>query len=712
MAIPFKRTKLCISLMLISSCQFAFADDSESQDTDNKRYTATLPSVVVQSSPDQSATKGYIGYEEAEVTRNNLPIKEIPQTVDVLNIQKNKNYGTKDLSSILEGNAGIDASYDMRSESINIRGFQADFGDIYRDGVRESGQVRHSTANVERVEILKGPSSILYGRSQGGGVINMVSKFANFKPQYSVNTQYGSWNNRTIGVDLNHVINENVAIRLTAEKNWANSFRSGISSRGDMVSPSITVKHGNLSWTGQYTYDDAWRVPDRGPSKAIYDATGLDYRTAFTRPGDYVDDKLKVWRSDLNYQLNAQWGLRMQTAYREASQNFDHYYAGSLQGSNLLKQAYYWQELNHQTLSNALTLSGDFNTGSFNHKLTIGVDVSREERNPTLKTLSDANNNATNNPAINLNDSSTWIRNPNIANLAYTTHQAEHTTNNIALFAQDLIALTPTFKVMLGGRLEKYKVTTLNKVNNTTTRYNDTYFSPNAGLVWDLTQEHTAYASFNRSFSPPGAKGTVVISNSDQFLKKPEYSTQYEIGLKSDWRNKQLTTQVSLYQLERSNIPYLPDRTKIDEWAISGKERSKGIEFSIMGQLVNKWYARASLGMMQAIVTNDEYKPGRVGKHLVNTSNFQGNVFVRYAHSDNLYGEVGVTRLGARYLLSGVNQTYLPGFTRVDALVGWNHKNWNTTLGISNVLNKEYWRSESMPGTPRAVTLRVGYNFH
>lgn len=713
---PFKHNKLYIAMMLLSSSQLAFAEDITSQDADKQGYTATLPSIVVQSSPDQSNTKGYIGYEQAEVTRNQLSIKEIPQTVDVINIQKNKNYGTNDLSSILEGNAGIDSSSDTRGDSIYIRGFQADFGDIYRDGIRESGQLRRSTTNVERVEILKGPASILYGRSQGGGVINMISKYANFKQQRSVTAQYGSWATRSLGVDLNQVINENVAIRLTAEKGAANSFRSGIESRNTMVSPSITIKNGDLSWTGQYTYDNVWRVPDRTPNKTVYDKVGLDYRTAITRPGDYFEDNLQVWRSDLNYQLNSSWSLRMQTAYRQASQNFDHYYLGSLVGATSnLKQIYYAQTLDHTTLSNALTLSGSFDTGRFSHQLTVGLDASKEERNPTLKTLTPANNNLYN-PAIDLRNQSTWVRYPNATGLADVTSQAQHTTESTAVFVQDLIGLTPTVKLMLGGRLEHFNVNSYTyktsfKVANTTYRYSANYFSPNAGLVWDITPEHTAYASYSRSFSPPGAKGMVNLSESNQYLKDPEYSTQYEIGLKSDWFNKKLATQLSVYQLARNNIPYLPDPNKIDDWAISGQERSRGIEFSALGQLHNHWYIRASLGIMQAVVSNDDANKVRVDKHLNNTSNFQGNVFVRYAPADNLYGEIGVTRLGPRYLLSGATQTYLPGFTRVDAMIGWNHANWNTTLGISNLFNKEYWRSEYMPGAPRAVTAKVGYSF-
>ena len=134
-----------LSLMLLAAFPLsAHADDEPEQGG----YAATLPTVTVVGQPETSILKGYIDYGEAAVTRNGLRTKEIPQTVDTLNIQKNKNYGTNDLSSILEGNAGIDAAYDMRGESIMLRGFNADANDIYRDGVRESGQVRRSTANI------------------------------------------------------------------------------------------------------------------------------------------------------------------------------------------------------------------------------------------------------------------------------------------------------------------------------------------------------------------------------------------------------------------------------------------------------------------------------------------------------------------------------------------------------------------------------------
>ena len=182
----------------------------------------------------------------------------------------------------------------MRGESIKIRGFSVDGGDIYRDGVRDSGQIRRSTANVERVEILKGPASILYGRSDGGAVVNLVSKKANFTPVYKVSGRYGSWSRWGLGADVNHAVNNQLAVRLTTDGERGKSWREGIKYKNFMISPSVIVTNqsGDVSFEAQYTYDNAWRVPDRTPTKAVYDKLGIDYKKGFSHEGE------TSWRID------------------------------------------------------------------------------------------------------------------------------------------------------------------------------------------------------------------------------------------------------------------------------------------------------------------------------------------------------------------------------------------------------------------------------
>nr|WP_231623889.1 TonB-dependent receptor [Neisseria sp. 83E34] len=133
---------------------------------------------------------------------------------------------------------------------------------------------------------------------------------------------------------------------------------------------------------------------------------------------------------------------------------------------------------------------------------------------------------------------------------------------------------------------------------------------------------------------------------------------------------------------------------------------------SALGRIAPQWYLRGSLGVMSAKIREDHSKPQASGRHLNNTSNIQGNLFVRYMPNEKLYGEVGFTGTGKRYYYNR-NDEYqpVPGFVRTDALVGYNHKNWNFTLAAYNLFNHQYWRANDMPGSPRAFTARVNYSF-
>lgn len=482
----------CLALF----CLPAWADEAEP-------FVSVLPTVTVEGTADSSQTKGFIDYGEASITRNGLVAKDIPQTIDNLNIQRNKNYGTNDLSSILEGNAGIDTQYDMRGESIYLRGFQIDGSDIYRDGIRESGQVRRSTVSTERVEILKGPASVLYGRTGGGGVVNLVSKTAAFRNDKALGITYGSWANRNLNIDLNHTFNPNISVRLIGETGKANSFRSGIDQKNHMISPSVSLKtdDNTLRWTGQYLYDIVQRTPDRGPAKTEYDKMGISYRTGFAHPDDFVKDQLQSFRSDLTWQITPKWQLQWLAGYRSAYQNFDHYFGGTFdQATRQLTQSYAWQETENKTLSSALTLRGSFDTGRFSHQITIGLDNSLERRNPTIGMLRGQ--------TIDPYEPASWIH---VSPRPIATIRNRHKAVSHGLFVQDLIGLTPTFKVMLGGRYDNYRFSSTN-IREQSRSFSGHSFSPNLGIVWDVTPEHTLYASFNKSFSPYGGRGNLGVT--------------------------------------------------------------------------------------------------------------------------------------------------------------------------------------------------------
>lgn len=670
----------------------------------------TLPAVQV--TGDQYDADDVRPEGVTTATKTYMAPKDIPQAIDTLEVNKYKSYGINDLSVMLDGVPGVNTNYDMRGEGVYIRGFQADSGDIYRDGVRESGQVRRSTANVERIEILKGPGAVLYGRGSGGGVINLVSKQARFDAKSSVTLRAGSWDNYGGTIDINRVVNNHVAVRLTADREQAHSFRSGIRNRNEMISPSILVDtRTGLRWTGQYTYDNVWRRPDRGPVYGELPA-GISIRQGFAHPDDYVEDRLRVLRSDLSYDFNPAWSLRWVASKREASQDFDHVFGGTYCNAagrtaagaactypGLMRQNYAWQATNNKTTTHTLDLTGRAELAGMRHELLIGLEHSEEERQPQVYGTVPGPTIDPFNPV--------WPARP--AQRPDPTQNNLHEAASRALYVQDFVHLAPQWKLLVGARYDSYDFDTLNRLTGATRAASGSSVSPRAGLVWQPVREHSVYTSYSKSYSPYGGRGMLGVSGAQD--DEPRYSRQVEAGVKSDWLDGGLSTQLAAYQLEHYNIRYQPDAVNSPlEWAVRGKERSRGIEFSLAGRVAPSWYVRGGVGLMSAKVAEDRSAPANVGKRLMNTAQRNGNLFLRYAPQGPWYGEIGATHTSERYS-NAANTARVPGYTRWDALLGWRAAPWTVTLAISNLLDKEYWRSSSMPGAPRSVLVSANYQF-
>ncbi|MDH5858289.1 TonB-dependent receptor [Lampropedia aestuarii] len=650
-------------------------------------------------------------------TKTNLDTKDVPQTVSTLEVSKFKVYGINDLSVMLEGVPGVDTNYDMRGDGVMIRGFSADGSDIYRDGIRTSGQIRRSTANIERIEVLKGPASVLYGRGAGGGVVNMISKQANFESLSSLGMRLGSHGNRGGTVDINRVVSENLAVRLTADYEQADSFRRGIKNRNKMLSPSIAYDNRQgLTWLGQYTYDSVWRRPDRAPSYNNL-PSDVSYRTAYAHPEDYVEDTMHMFRSVLGYDFGNDWSAKWTLGYHDANQDFDHLYNGSYcqpDGTRLSNGAACntpglmtftraWQVTNNKTFSNAFDVIGKAHTYGIDHDVLMGLEITQEKRSPDLAT----------NPYVGGVDpyNPEWTSSKP-AQIAATTSN-RHSAKAQGLYVQDLISLTEQWKIMAGLRWEHYSFKTHNLINNGQRSYSGNALSPRLGIMWQPVPEHSIYASYSKNFSPYGGRGTLGVSVNEDvvFDAEPQYSRQIEVGVKSDWFDNALSSQLAVYNLEKYNVRYQPDAENDPfTWAMRGGERSRGMEASLTGRVAQHWYVRSGVGLQKAIVKRDVATPANEGKQLSNTARKTGNLFVRYVPRNDLYAEVGVTYRGSSYT-NLANTSERPGYARYDASIGWRPLPWTLTLAVTNLTDKRYWRNSSMPGAPRTFLISGNYLF-
>ncbi|ENU30356.1 hypothetical protein F991_01751 [Acinetobacter sp. CIP-A165] len=717
--------KFTLLSMMMLQVQYAIANEQ----------TAVMPTIKIEAMSELDPIKSYIDYDQASVTRNGLKKKDIPQTIDTIDVQKYKIYGANDLSVMLQGTPGVSTTYDTRGDGIMIRGFSADTSDIYRNGVREGGQVRRSTANVERIEILKGPASVLYGRGAGGGVVNMVTKFANFDSKSSVGIFGGSYDNIGGTLDINQVVNDNWAVRLVGEKSDTNSFRSGIGTKQSMFSPSVTYRSDDekLLWTTEYTYDKLDRIPDRGPSFSVLSRfpENILRETGFATASDFIVDELQTVRTDLKYEFAPDWKFHWALSYRQANQDFDNFFGGSYctddtKGCKLgyIKQSYAWQETMNKTTTNTFDITGKFNTGKLEHQVMVGADWSHEDREPKLGNYSSQDKAGLHYQLINPYNSKDYItsfdRSKGRPQETSYTHQ---NNDSLAFFVQDLISLTPTLKMMLGARYDQYEVKTRNAFTGSETygdsvKINAETFSPNVGFVWQPVDNQSFYTSYSKSFAPFG--GSVGVSpftsggvDLTVFNAEPQYNEQYEIGVKSDWLNNRLNTQFSVFDIRKKNIRYRPDADKHPSvYAVGGEHQSKGAEFSFIGRVLDNVFVRGGYGYTDAKVKQDKAKSENVGNYLANTAKNTGNLFIRYLPVENIYTEVGATYNGSLYTnISNNPDTKLDGWMRLDAAVGYKGEHWGATLAVSNLTDKVYWRSNTMPGTPRNFLVRLNYQF-
>lgn len=648
-------------------------------------------------------------------TKMPFDVKDIPQTINAINLEQQKVYGQTDLGVIVNRLPGVDTTYDMRDEGIKIRGFSASSGDIYRDGVRASGQVRQSTANIERIEVLKGPASVLYGRGSGGGMINMISKQANFDSPTTLNLRGGSWDKYGGMVDINRILNDKLAIRMTVDHQSDGSFRKGIKQRDTMVSPSIFYDNlDGVNWLVQYTSDHLWRKPDRAP--AYYTLPkGVSKKTAYAHPDDYVKDKFNSWRSVLGLEFNHNWSVKLTNVYRKADQNFDHLYAGNYcdlngrlsngracqhQGKIQFRRA--WQETANKTYGNTLDLIGKFDTANINHDMLLGIEYNIEKRQPRL---------ALTNIYPELVDPFHPHWNSKKPHHNQLSTKTDHQSTSKGFYWQDLITFNPHWKILAGLRYDNYDFSSKDRLRHQSRSYDGHSLSPRVGLIWQPVEQHSLYASYSKNFAPYGGRGIITISTNQQtvFDNKPQYSRQYELGVKSDWLNDKLSSQIAVYQLELYNVRYQPDAVNDPyNWQVKGSDRSQGIELSVTGQLSSQWYINSGISYQQAKVHKDKKTPANEDKYLPNTAKHSGYVNLRYLPYENWFTELEVNYKGSMYN-DDKNTSKRPGYVLWNAAVGYQSPSFDVTLALTNLLAKTYWRSSSMPGTPRAFLVTASY---
>ncbi|MBW3810373.1 TonB-dependent receptor [Aeromonas hydrophila] len=641
--------------------------------------------------------------EVATATRTNTPAKLVPQAIDSVKASELTAFGQPTLSEALTGIPGVNASGDTRFDGVNIRGFSAS-NDFYLDGFRDDMQYTRDLGNTERVEVLKGPAAVLYGRGSTGGIVNRVSKKPQKGLESSVSAQVGSFDSRRLAADLNGEAGEQVQVRLNLAQEDKESFRNGVTSKRTLLAPSVNWEISDkLNWLVQYERNEHDRTPDRGipgvngrpadvPKEYVYSDTRRDF----------IDDVAQSTRSRLTWDINEQWQLRQQLGYTSLDSQFDNTYVTSVKGDQVTRSRWQ-QDLKANSLISNTEAEGQLQTGPVEHRLLVGFEQNWQERTPKLY------QNATAIPAGNLYDPGSL---PTYDGAMKLSSDANHKVRGYGLYVQDQLSLGD-WHLLAGLRRDDFTVTSRRNDLNKEETVSVTSLSPRLGLVWNPIEEHAFYASYSKTFTPVGGELIGITPGDKNNNLDPQHTRLYEGGVKSDWLDGRLATTLSLYRLEmynkRSKDPL--DPTKV---ILTGLQRTEGIELSARAQLTDELYLRGGIAIQDAEQVKAD--ADLQGKRPMNVSRQNGELFAGYqSGKQGWFGETGVTAVGDRFA-DNANTTTLPGYARFDARAGYRWQQWETQLSVENLTDHDYFvsatsASQIMPGTPRQLHLSAAYRF-
>jgi len=641
----------------------------------------------------------------------------VPQAIDSVKGENLQNYGVKTLGEALSGIPNVTSQQEARFDSVYIRGFAATY-DTFLDGIRDDAPYVRDFRAIERVDVSKGPAAVLYGRGSQGGVINRVSKKPQRDLESSVQLELGRWNAVSLYGDLSANLGETASVRLNVGQEQSDSYRHHINNqrKRQLFAPSVLWNiTPQTQWMVQYEYGTFERPLEQGiPSiqgRPARFAWNVNYGDPLT---DIVYDRNHSLRSHLTHQLAPDWTLRHSLGFfRFRNHMFNTYFnpADYASASDIVSRRRWGRDITTRNLFNTLELEGVVRTGGIEHRTLVGVDYTRQQNDPTsFKT------DGSTIPSYPVGSPDPSIR---YAGPMLVDRVQRHVVNSWGIYLQDQAKINDRWQVLLGVRQDGYSVESRTDPGGDAARREMAKrtshdMSPRVGLIWTPTAEHSFYGSFSKTFMPVGGGvfGIPTAPSNNGNELPPEHTRQFEVGVKSDWLDERLSSTLSLFNLELYNKRYTDpdDRTKV---LMHGKQRSRGVEWSLAGRMSGNWYMRGGVGFQKAeIMADGNTETGRLSD---NAPRRNASLFVTWKPQQGWFAETGFTAVGAR--IGGRNgQVTLPGYVRWDALLGWRSAHWDWTLSVVNLSDSDYYASvahsgETFLGERRQVMSSLQYRF-
>ncbi|HEY4158402.1 MAG TPA: TonB-dependent siderophore receptor [Polyangiaceae bacterium] len=647
----------------------------------------------------------YATSTQVTATREERKVADLPLTVTAIThdaIDDRDAHRTNDVLMLAPG-VQFFSGYGGTWDDYTLRGFHIWSATTFRNGFLSgySGANAIDVVNVERIEVIRGPASALYGPGLPGGAINFVTKRPSEQARSRVGISVGSFDTARAELDTTGPLSDGVLYRLTAAGDTSSGYRDFNTFRRYVINPVVSLRLARDTWllAEVQAYEEAYRADPYGVPQIAGNSQAFPVARSFAEPAlPLATTSGQLGRVELFHELSPRWSLRVATQTQLGRYDEEALNPALLDtdGRSLIRVLSNWQSHSADTALQ-VALRGKFATGSLEHELIAGVDARREIVDYRIG-LSDP----TVDPYV-IDVFDPHYGSPLPSAPLPPGRLDRWTYESGGVYANDLVKLAPGLNLLGGARADTYRQTSA--TSTLFDKAGEPALTGRTGVVYQLIEQSALYGNLSTGFWP------VLGIQGDGHVLKPEHSFAWELGQRTSLGREQLTFDAVLFDIKNRNISVI-DPTNTNFQIQRGRAESRGVELALTARLARHLRAMASYAYTHAVVTDDP-DPKQIGSNLPLSARHAGAGFIEWLVLPGLSVGPGLVYTSKRSL---VDQSEIPGYVRFDARVAYRHGRVESSLFVQNVLDRRYTLSGTnalgvLPGAPRNVQLTTRVSF-
>ncbi|HSW05078.1 TonB-dependent siderophore receptor [Aquabacterium sp.] len=676
----------------------------------------TLPTVRVKASAErESATgpvSGHVARRSAAGTKTDTPIADTPQSISVIGAQELEDKGSTTLPEALAQTPGVAVNmfgFDSRAPDwVLLRGFDGWYTSSYRDGLVQNVGitflgVQTEVYGLERIEVVRGPSSVLFGKGDAGGVVNRVSKTPRADAVNEFGLQLGSHGRKQVMADLGGALDSGGQwlwrlVGLGLDTGTQERYPHGVrmEQQRQYLAPSLRwqpTAQTSLTLQAEVLRDDA--------SDDVQYVTGADGQPTRVKEGDPSFSRIRTESDAVGYQfdhrLDGAWRLQQKLRYAERRMDKHHILSWLADATTLERQARHDVE-SVKELAVDTSVQGTLRTGGIKHTLLLGLDWDRSRA--SWQRWRDMSSSL---------DLSRPVYGIPIAEPSTQAADTQQDSTQLGLYAQDQIQLGEPWRLTLGTRRDRVKSVNDDRFYAQRSEQTDNATSSRVGVSYAIGNGWAPYASYAESFVP-----NVGVDGTGRAFKASR-GRQVELGAKYMPDSMPVSFAVAAFSLEKDNVVSY-DPSSYEPRQI-GKLRSRGLELEAKAELSRQLRMTASFTALDMSILSSA-NPAEVGNMPILTPRQTGSLWFDYQMGEGALRGLGVGG-GVRYVgkrwNDEANTSSEPAYALVDTAVHYDTGRWRVALHITNLFDRHYYAGRAygshFVGAERNVVLTAKYRF-